>query len=222
MLVNLSGKAGSFSAGDIIQEFFNRLLEAIIERKGAEFGDTYIREVVSRNLHHMGRIKKDLREGAGLAARAGRHSEPHTRPEVKTLLKQYQCHELHSRRPGRSIDEEDIDDFQQGWDRLAKGKLKRWVADTIDSRCQAKGQRTVAEADAMGSDSEDEDDRVEDGNVQPTFGSIHMVNGEMLIETSDFEETINTYISMLEAEYEEAPDSAEETDDEAGNSEEDS
>ena len=74
----------------------------------------------------------------------------------------------------------------------------------------------------MGSDSEDEDDQVRDGNVQPTFGSIHMVNGEMLIETSDFEETINTYISMLEAEYEEAPDSAEETDDEAGNSEEDS
>ena len=59
MLVNLSGKAGSFSAGDIIQEFFNHLLEAIIERKGAEFGDKFIREVVSRNLHHMGRIKKD-------------------------------------------------------------------------------------------------------------------------------------------------------------------
>jgi len=38
MLVNLSGKAGGFSAGDIIQEFFNRLLEAIIERKGADFG----------------------------------------------------------------------------------------------------------------------------------------------------------------------------------------
>jgi hypothetical protein len=36
MLVNLSGKAGSFSAGDIIQEFFNRLLEAIIERKGQD------------------------------------------------------------------------------------------------------------------------------------------------------------------------------------------
>jgi len=46
MLVNLSGKAGSFAAGDIIQEFFNRLLEAIIERKGADFGDTFVRQVI--------------------------------------------------------------------------------------------------------------------------------------------------------------------------------
>src|SRR6202790_3075439 len=52
MLVNLSGMDGAFAEGDIIQEFFNRLLEAILERKGADFGDTFIRQVISRNLHH--------------------------------------------------------------------------------------------------------------------------------------------------------------------------
>ena len=96
MLVNLSGKEGAFSAGDLIQEFFNRLLEAIIERKGAEFGAPFIRQVVSRNLHHMGRVKTDLRDGIGLAKKSGRHSEPHTKPKLKTLLKLYAHHELHS------------------------------------------------------------------------------------------------------------------------------
>jgi hypothetical protein len=112
MLVNLSGKEGSFSAGDLIQEFFNRLLEAIIERKGANFGDTFICQVVSRNLHHMGRVKKDLQEGVGLSARVGHHSDPHMQPEVRTLLKEYVRHELHKHRSSRLIDEEDVDDFQ--------------------------------------------------------------------------------------------------------------
>ena len=60
MLVNLSGKAGRFSAGDIIQEFFNRLLEAIIEQKGADFGATFIHQVILQNLHHMNRVKSEM------------------------------------------------------------------------------------------------------------------------------------------------------------------
>ncbi|RDB30543.1 hypothetical protein Hypma_007322 [Hypsizygus marmoreus] len=66
MLVNLTGREGSFSAADFIQEFFNRLLEAIVEKKGVEYGAKFIREVVSRNLHHFARIKLDMRNGVGL------------------------------------------------------------------------------------------------------------------------------------------------------------
>jgi hypothetical protein len=81
MLVNLSGREGAFSAGDIIQEFFNRLLEAIIERKGADFGDTFIRQVISRNLHHMGRVKTDLREAVSDAGTVSlRSQQPHKPP----------------------------------------------------------------------------------------------------------------------------------------------
>jgi hypothetical protein len=39
LLVNLSGKAGAFTNGDTLQEFFNRLLKVVIDCKGAEFGD---------------------------------------------------------------------------------------------------------------------------------------------------------------------------------------
>jgi len=57
MVVNLSGKEGGFAAGDIIQEFFNRLLEAIIQCKGAQFGEPFVHNVISQNLHHMGHVK---------------------------------------------------------------------------------------------------------------------------------------------------------------------
>ncbi|TEB27689.1 hypothetical protein FA13DRAFT_1712405 [Coprinellus micaceus] len=38
-LINLSGREGCFSAADLMQEYFNRLLEAIVEKKGVEYGE---------------------------------------------------------------------------------------------------------------------------------------------------------------------------------------
>jgi hypothetical protein len=75
-LVNLTGHAGSFSAADLMQEFFNRLLEAIVEKKGVEYGDTFIRQVISQKLHHFAQIKLDLRVEVGLSQRSGCPSQP--------------------------------------------------------------------------------------------------------------------------------------------------
>ena len=49
-LINLTGKEGHFSAGDFIQEYFNRLLEAVVQKKGVEYGDHFVRNIWSRNL----------------------------------------------------------------------------------------------------------------------------------------------------------------------------
>lgn len=200
MLVNLSGQAGGWAAGDIIQEFFNRLLEAILERKGAEFGDDFIREVVSRNLHHLNRVKKDLREGLGLASRSGKHPKPHERPEAKILLAEYRTDELHSRRMGRSIDEDDTNDFEGGYECLGpKGKTKRWVRDTVGARV---GMSSTAGDD----DVEDEEDEVQDGEdmadghrerERPTLGAVRIIDGQLDIETFDFEDVVEDYIDML-------------------------
>ncbi|KIJ17495.1 hypothetical protein PAXINDRAFT_9449 [Paxillus involutus ATCC 200175] len=95
-LANLTGRAGSFSALDFIQEYFNRMLQAIVQKKGVNYGDPYIRETISRNLHHFGRIKKEFREDMLLAARSGRHSAPHTKPEIRILMDEYAKAELHS------------------------------------------------------------------------------------------------------------------------------
>jgi hypothetical protein len=117
-LVNLTGHAGSFTGADLMQEYFNRLLEAIVEKKGVEYGDTFIREVVSWNLHHFARIKLDLHIGVGLSPRSGRHSVPHLNPEIKVLLETYKSSELHLHRSGRVYVDADKDQFQAGIDKL--------------------------------------------------------------------------------------------------------
>ena len=114
MLMNITGKEGGFSAANFVQEYFNRLLEAIVERKGVEYGATFIRKVVSRNLHHFARIKLDLRAGISLTKQSGQHTAPHLRPEVKILLATYQECQLHCRRPSRIYEDRDVDDFRRG------------------------------------------------------------------------------------------------------------
>lgn len=201
MLVNLSGRAGGWAAGDIIQEFFNRLLEVILERKGAEFGDDFIREVVSRNLHHLNRVKKDLREGLGLASKSGKHANPHERPEFKILMVDARAVELHSRRMGRSIDQDDTNDFEGGYECLGlKGKAKRYARETIGARV---GMSSVVGDDDM----EGEEDELQGGedavdehqeSERPTLGTVRIVDGQLEIETFNFDDVVEDYIDMLQ------------------------
>ncbi|KAL1943190.1 hypothetical protein VTO73DRAFT_4265 [Trametes versicolor] len=134
MLINLSGDPGRFAAADLIQEYFNRLLQAIAERKGAEYHDRFLRSVVSRNLHHLARLCDELKKGIGLQSRSGHHSAPQLRSELDRLLEEYQRSELHSRRPGRTYatgaDNLRPTDYQRGLANLHGGKLARWVRET--------------------------------------------------------------------------------------------
>lgn len=204
MLVNLCGMAGRFDYGDHVQEYFNRILEAVIERKGAEFGDKFIREVISRNLHHMARIKKDLREGVGLKKRAGKHSEPHTNPELRTLLKVYKEVELGSRRKGREMDDDKFDHFPGGYEnfRAPKGRLQKFKGESIRAR-QTGENSTPIQADA--DEDDDEDDAEEEAleNLRPTLGSTRVNgDGDLIFEDPEFDETVNMYCDMLDREAE--------------------
>jgi hypothetical protein len=203
LLVNLSGKAGAFTTGDTLQEFFNRLLEAVVDRKGAEFGDNFIRNIISRNLHHFARIKLDLRAGVGLTERSGRHKDPHTKPEVVILLEVYRKAELHRRRPGRAYNDKDTDNFTRGINKLRRGTLAKWIADTTSTRglniTAAVGSSSQdADLETSGeegdSSSGDENEDIEDeteGSRAPitksvTMGLMQMVDGELLVQTTDF------------------------------------
>jgi hypothetical protein len=179
MLATLSGRAGSFSAMDFIQEYFNRLLEAIVERKGAEYGTDFIRNVISRNLHHFARIKLDLRDSIGLGKRSGQHTAPHMKPEVKKLLDTYQKLELHRRRAGRSYSEREVDDFQRGMIKLGSGTLKKWIAQTTKTRgLMSKGLPPPVLED------EDEDTEIEptqeDSASPVTLGTMQCIDGEFV------------------------------------------
>jgi len=134
----------------------------------------------------------------------------------KTLLREYARHELHSRRPGRTMDNGDVDDFKRGWEKLAKGKLRRWVADTVRSRGWMKN-RNVEVTDSCDEESDDEEeynDEAESAAAPLTMGSMRMVEGQFVIETVSMEETIRDYLTMIETEKGDAEESAEESQDE--------
>ncbi len=136
LLVNLSGRPGHFAAGDLMQEYFNRLLQAIVERKGTQYNTPFVRNIVSRNLHHMARLQDDIKASLGLESRPGTHPDPHQRPEIRILLEEYKATELHLRRPGRVIgkkgaDPRDTDDFRRGVLGLRSGKLSKWIKESI-------------------------------------------------------------------------------------------
>lgn len=204
-LVNLTGCAGSFSAADLMQEYFNRLLEAIVEKKGVEYGDTFIREVISRNLHHFARIKLDLRVGVGLSQRSGRHSAPHLNPEIRILLEVYKSSELHLRRPGRVYIDTDKDQFQSGIVKLQEGKLKKWILDTTGTRQLLSSMQPVMPVTAE-SDSSDDEEEVDEPDLATNglvFGEV--VDGELILSSVDASVSeVDKWISNLEdipAEY---------------------
>ena len=84
-----------------------------------------MRNIVSRNVHHFLRIKKEWGAGLGLSDKSGKHSEPHTKLEVTKLLKKYKDTELHHFRLGRQYDGADVDDYSRGYNKLGSGGLQK-------------------------------------------------------------------------------------------------
>ncbi|KAI0348908.1 hypothetical protein OH77DRAFT_1440721, partial [Trametes cingulata] len=127
-------------AGSPHTKYMAYILETIIvERKGTEYNTPFVRNIVSRNLHHLSRLQDDLNAGLGLNARPGTHTEPHQRPELRILLQEYKSVELHSRRPGRGysslskkpgVAARDPDDYRRGLQNLRSGKLQKWIKES--------------------------------------------------------------------------------------------
>ncbi|KAJ7430967.1 hypothetical protein B0H11DRAFT_1763123 [Mycena galericulata] len=168
LIWNLSGLAEHCEEGDFIVEFFNRLLEDVVQHKNAQFDDKFIRNVISRNLRHIAQLKVAWRTGLGMEKKGHLHADPHTKPEMRTLLKLYRDTELHSRRLGRQIDDRDTDDFNRGDppDSEEEGDSSSYDSDLLES------------AD---SDSEDEDTE----QFHATRGSTFLVDGELIFDERD-------------------------------------
>lgn len=162
-LVNLSGKEGRWSARDFIQEYFNRLLEAVVQRKGVEYGDKFIRNVWSRNIHHIARLKLAWLDSVGLQRHSAQHTGAKQEAEVRILLDHYKDTSLHSLHVGRIYDTEPfVDDYQRGIQQLRGGKLKKWVYKTTRSRGLRKMEVEMEISTSFklpeGSDDDDEED----------------------------------------------------------------
>lgn len=203
-LVNLSGQEGHWSAGDFVQEYFNRLLEAIVQRKGIEYGDTFIRKTWARNLHHIARLKLSWLDGVGLKRRSSKHRGAKTEAELRILLKLYKECELHSFRslrrylptlskPGSSPTPIFLDDYQKGVLNLRGGKLQRWAKRTSRTRNltthRAQSDSPCEEEEEEDSDSDLEDDN-EDNAEPQVLRYTAIVNGELVVDGIDDDDMV--------------------------------
>ncbi|KAF9035143.1 hypothetical protein BJ165DRAFT_1355933 [Panaeolus papilionaceus] len=178
-LVNLCGREGSFCASDLMQEYFNRLLEAVVDKKGSKYDDDFIRSIISPNLHHFARLKLEMRNSVGLAPRSGRHSAPHLNAEITQLLKVYKDHDLHLRRPGRVYNEQVKDDFANGLSKLQDGRLDRWVSESAGMRDLLRKSEAMTRdmaAPVVLEDSDDESDNAGELNTEP-YPFQHVLSG---------------------------------------------
>lgn len=185
--MNLSGLPGHNKECDYVNEYLNRLLEDIIKHKDTRFEDTFIRDVISRNLRHLALLKKAWREKLGLKSKSGKHSEPHQNPELRILLDVYRKEEIHKRRAHRSLDSRDTDDFDRGFQKLRDGALAQFLKRSRQNDQGGVQEETIGPqyTDIPDTLEDDEDELPEIGALFATRGSISMVNGSMVVNATD-------------------------------------
>jgi len=194
-IINPCGEPGRFVAGDKFQEQLQDEMYEHIGRKDRGFDENYMRKVIAPNAYRFVLIKKAVSEGIGLTKKGGKHTEPHTKPEMRTLMSVYQSEQLHLFRRGRTYSEDDlrkVDDLGRGATKLAGGKLESWVLETMRARL------SIPNMDAA--DNSNEVDRLEMGNFDRldaeiqenqqtneewTRGNIVDADGELMFEYSN-------------------------------------
>jgi len=212
LVVNLTGQPGSFLPADLMQEYFSRLLEAVAEKKSVEYyGDQFVRDAISHNLHHFACLLNDLKDGVGLQHRSGRHS---AKPELTVLTGIYREAELHSRRKGRKYYPglaREVDDFRRGYGKLRDGKLKEWVNESIFLRSVRvpvdwAGAATSqdggciededSETEASDGDEDNNQDPDEHGEtLPPALALTFVVDEEIVIEEVDLTSAVESIVA---------------------------
>lgn len=163
-LVNPSGEAGKWQAGDLLQEHLNLELQEFMSRKNLAWDSHFMRDIASPNAYHFSELKREWGSGVGLEKNRGGHTDPQMKPEVGILLQVYQDTELHLFRAGRRYGMESParvtggapagsrpmktneyhSMFWRGHDSLNQGTLERWVRESCRAQNMA-GQQTTDE-----------------------------------------------------------------------------
>jgi len=223
-LVNPSGRPDGWVEGDIMQEHFNLKIEQGIGHGGQDFGDPFIRDTISRTVHHATRITADMRKGMGLKPRSQKHPKPHTRPEIRNLLAAYKEVDLHLFREGRCYSDgpRDVNDYDRGIKNLGEKKLKAWIQETTRARVIDGEEQLPPPQDEEGDenqevipnlDSDTENDELGETSGL-TMGHRILRDGELVIETEE-EALENTAEEMI---FNGNTESESETDDSGGDS----
>ncbi|KAJ7726617.1 hypothetical protein B0H16DRAFT_1735544 [Mycena metata] len=195
-VINPDSKEGGSKACDIFQEFLNRCIDPVVQRKDTDYGAHHVRNVWSRNIKDIYDLKTDFRSSLGLEKRSSRHKKLHERPEVKTLLCEYQAVELNKRRPGRTFDNgRDVDNFLAGIQALKGGVLRKWAKRTTNTHIRhlLHSSPSSDSNSQIPEDSEHESDWEDDSEdeepVLMTPGDMYYHDGELIIDMGEEDDT---------------------------------
>ncbi len=180
-LVNPSGEPGRTLEGDLFEEHINHVLEDGISRKGAEWDSPYIREVHAPNAVHFLDLKNEWGTGVGLAKRQGRHTVPHSRPEILTLLQTYRATQLHQFRAGREYNSPPTRNLMsEGVRKLGDSKLQTFITESMRARGLFTHQSTGNPSDTPNG--------VQESPTHPTSEDSDLeARGRRLLEESDLD-----------------------------------
>ena len=197
-LVNPSGEPGRYIEKDLMQEHHNAVLEERLKKQGTSWDSKQMRDIHSRTVEHIERIKKELRPALNLFPKGWKHTKPHDRPEIKILLDVYSSAKLHVFRPGRQYRSSlgFVDEFTQGVERL-QTKVDKWKTDLIHSDIGVMSVQAPKElnpeddeGDPNGPTSDDDESDNDEGvvGIAQTEGHRVLVDGEMHMITNDGDE----------------------------------
>jgi hypothetical protein len=130
LLLRIVAELGNCIPGDLLQEHYNKWLQAMSRRHGGEFDEPFFRQTVSPNVEHFLRFKEDIETAFNLKRRGKAHTSPHQRPELRLLLTMFKDEEVHKFRAGRSMGHAAVNQFARGVRQLDEGKLQDFIEST--------------------------------------------------------------------------------------------
>ncbi|KAL0563423.1 hypothetical protein V5O48_018643 [Marasmius crinis-equi] len=142
-----------------------------------------MRNVWSRNLHHIARLKATWLNGLGLTTHAKRHTDPPITAEMQVLLSTNRENKISVHIPGRIIEEDLPNDFRGGVNYMRGGKTEKWKRRTTRYRGLTREQAVALQArlEQTGDDGpEDEEaDNEDELEEESAFGTTHLVDGRL-------------------------------------------
>ncbi|KAJ3864856.1 hypothetical protein EV359DRAFT_40092 [Lentinula novae-zelandiae] len=120
---------------DLLQEHHNKKLEAMVEKSGGNFDDSYYREVISPNVDKFIHVLTSFESAFEQQHRSNKHTSPVMHPELKILLLYLKTSKLHLFQTTRTYNHIAMDLLSDGYDALDGGKLNTFIKKTTSRSC---------------------------------------------------------------------------------------
>ncbi|KAJ7781696.1 hypothetical protein B0H14DRAFT_3507422 [Mycena olivaceomarginata] len=130
LLLRIDAELGKCILDDLLQEHYNKWLQAMSRRHGGEFNDPFFHQTVSPNVEHFLRFKENIETVFNLKHRGKAHTSPHQCPALRLLLTMFKDEEVHTFRVGQSMGHAAVNQFARGVRQLDEGKLRDFIKST--------------------------------------------------------------------------------------------